>query len=192
MATAAKDQQRQTLEHFILVENCLIAELHRLASITPREFFGTNNEKINRLIVDFAYFKNPRIVDELIEKDGVRLIECWLKSVFWRNYACWTMSLQSSVDRLLHSSKKSWMNCAHLFETLLSMLNSTEIFYSITFFSYTEKFRANENVMDPRFSEIYFLRCNVLFLLGITLFLLDSKFPGLSKERIFVAHTRIR
>lgn len=59
-------------------------------------------------------------------------------------------------------------------------------------FSYTEKFRASENVMDPRFSEIYTLRCNVLFLLGVILLVLDSKFPGLSKERIFVAHTRIK
>jgi hypothetical protein len=71
MASTGRDQQRQTLEHFILVENCLIAELHRLASIVPREFFASQNERISRLVVDFAYFKNPKIVDELIEKDEV-------------------------------------------------------------------------------------------------------------------------
>lgn len=73
MASAGKDQQRHLLEHYLLVENCLIAELHRLRSIAPLEFFinENNKEKFGRLIVDFTYFENPRLVDELIEKDEV-------------------------------------------------------------------------------------------------------------------------
>jgi hypothetical protein len=73
--TTTRDQQRQTLEHFLLVENCLIAELHRLHSITPTEFFlsETSKERIIRLIVDFSYFENPTVVDELVEKDEVCL-----------------------------------------------------------------------------------------------------------------------
>lgn len=73
MALTARDQQRQTLEHFLLVENCLIAELHRLSSISPREFFlnERSTEKITRLIVDFSYFENPRIIEELLEKNEV-------------------------------------------------------------------------------------------------------------------------
>lgn len=71
--TTARDRQCQILEHFLLVENCLIAELHRLHSITPTEFFLAENskERIGKLIVDFSYFENPSIIEELVEKDEV-------------------------------------------------------------------------------------------------------------------------
>ena len=78
-STAGRDQQRQSLEHFLLVENCLVAELHRLRSIAPAEFFiqEGSKEKIARLVVDFAYFEKPKIVDELIEKDEVAFCYAW-------------------------------------------------------------------------------------------------------------------
>lgn len=41
--------------------------------------------------------------------------------------------------------------------------------------------------MDKRFVDLNVLKCEVLYLFGITILLLESKFSGAIKENIFVA-----
>lgn len=44
--------------------------------------------------------------------------------------------------------------------------------------------------MDKRFIDLNVLKCEVLYLFGIMILLLESKFPGTTKENIFVAYYR--
>ncbi|KAI6217919.1 WASH complex subunit strumpellin [Aphelenchoides besseyi] len=160
-SNATQDQQQKTLNHFILVENCLIAEIYRISALTPDEFF-TSDSTTSRLLADFSYFENPRILDELIEtNEEIRNLD--------ENFARKCRSFVGQFYKVLDEF------CGLIGE----------------FVEYTNKFKANENVMDPRFLEIYTLRCDALFLLGVILLLINEKFPGITKERIFVAHIRL-
>ncbi|KAI6241446.1 WASH complex subunit strumpellin [Aphelenchoides fujianensis] len=139
---AAQDQQQKILRHFLLVENCLIAEIHRLSALTPREFFSTDAAApVSRLLPDFAYFENPKLVDETIENSE---------------------ELRSLDDRLA----RKWR-------------------------PFVAQFHKTLDEFCGLIGEFVDLRCDAIFLLGVVLLLINEKFPGIVKERVFVAHTRL-
>uniref|UniRef100_A0A914R063 Uncharacterized protein n=1 Tax=Panagrolaimus davidi TaxID=227884 RepID=A0A914R063_9BILA len=67
----ADDRQRQQLEHYIFVENCLIAEIHRISQQIPQDFIDPNGSKFAKLLVDFSYFEDQKKLESLIESDDV-------------------------------------------------------------------------------------------------------------------------
>ena len=73
----ADDRQRQQLEHFIFVENCLIAEIHRIAQNIPPDFVEPSSSKFGALLVDFSYFEDQKKHESLIENDDVRFTNLW-------------------------------------------------------------------------------------------------------------------
>lgn len=69
----AHDHQRTHLQHFSLVENCLIAELHRLHALLPSQFFDADATSVYaRILVDFGHFNDPSRLEALIARDDVR------------------------------------------------------------------------------------------------------------------------
>lgn len=60
------------------------------------------------------------------------------------------------------------------------------------FVDYSEKCTLNQNLLDRKFVKLNSLKSEALYLLGIVLLLIDSKFSGPIKERIFVAYYRSR
>lgn len=65
-------------------------------------------------------------------------------------------------------------------------------FFLFEVVEYSEKCLFNQNLLDRQFLKLNVLKCEALYLLGIILLLLDLKFPGSIKERIFVAYYRSR
>uniref|UniRef100_A0A915DKT2 WASH complex subunit strumpellin n=1 Tax=Ditylenchus dipsaci TaxID=166011 RepID=A0A915DKT2_9BILA len=60
------------------------------------------------------------------------------------------------------------------------------------FLEYAEKYNSNQlkSLLDRRFLKLNALKCEVLYLFGAILLLLENEFPGYTKERIFVAYYR--
>uniref|UniRef100_A0A914YUC6 Uncharacterized protein n=1 Tax=Panagrolaimus superbus TaxID=310955 RepID=A0A914YUC6_9BILA len=157
----ADDRQRQQLEHFIFVENCLIAEIHRLSQQTPQDFIDPNGSKFSKLLVDFSYFEDQKKLESFIEiDDELKLLE----DKFYVEFNPFLRTFHKLVDEV----------CCFLYEIV----------------EYSDKCQLNQNLLDRQFVQLNVLKCEVLFLLGIILLLLDSKFPGAVKERIFVAYFR--
>ena len=67
----ADELQRQQLEHFILVENCLIAEIHRVAQRTPIDFVDPSTSRFIKLLADFSYFEDRTRFDHIVESEEV-------------------------------------------------------------------------------------------------------------------------
>ena len=60
------------------------------------------------------------------------------------------------------------------------------------YMEYAERSFVNFNLLDRRYVKLNSLKCKTLFLLGVVLLLIEAKFPGLIKERIFVAIYRTK
>ena len=70
MVVVAHDYQRKLLQHFTLVENCLIAEFHRLHALVPPQFFETSATSVyTRILADFGHFNNPGRLQALLTGD---------------------------------------------------------------------------------------------------------------------------
>lgn len=67
----ADDLQKQQLEHFILVENCIIAEIHRVSQIVPVDFIDPLSSRFLKLLADFSYFEDKSRFDHIVESEDV-------------------------------------------------------------------------------------------------------------------------
>uniref|UniRef100_A0A7E5A2D2 DUF2428 domain-containing protein n=1 Tax=Panagrellus redivivus TaxID=6233 RepID=A0A7E5A2D2_PANRE len=164
METAAirsDDHQRQQLEQFLLVGNCLIAEVHRLWQKTPVDFVNPAASRFSRLLTDFTYFENQQKFEAAIEEsDDIRLLE----DDFYGAFNPFLRGFHKLVDEI----------CGFLLDLV----------------DYSERCQACHNLLDRNSIKLNSLKCEVLYLAGVVLLLLDSKFPGAVKERIFVAYYR--
>ncbi|KAE9554597.1 hypothetical protein FO519_002157 [Halicephalobus sp. NKZ332] len=157
----ADELQRQQLEHFILVENCLIAEIHRVAQKTPIDFIDPSNSRFLKLLADFSYFEDRTRFDHIVEsEEEIRLLD----DDFYSQFNPFLRSFHKLTDEI----------CSFIFE----------------FVDYSEKCTLNLNLLDRKFVKLNNLKSEALYLLGVVLLLIDSKFPGPVKERIFVAYYR--
>ncbi|KAI1708257.1 hereditary spastic paraplegia protein strumpellin domain-containing protein [Ditylenchus destructor] len=152
----SQDREKKLLERLILTENCIVAEIHRIASITPREFFEpTASALFSKIIVDFAYFENKALLEKY---EGHNADE-----EFYNRYSGYLRDFARLLDAI----------CNFFFD----------------YQEYTEKFNPSQlkGLLDLKTNS---LRCETLYLLGVILLLLEDKFPGAVKERVFVAYYR--
>jgi len=59
------------LEKFVITENCIIAEVYRLAKLMPKDFLNPTSSQFSKLIVDFSYFENKALLDKYVEGSEV-------------------------------------------------------------------------------------------------------------------------
>lgn len=70
---------------------------------------------------------------------------------------------------------------ARLLDAVYSLLND--------FMDFSER-AINSNLLDRRFVRLNALKCEKTYSVGVIILLLEAKFPGLIKERLFVAQYR--
>ncbi|KAH7717069.1 WASH complex [Aphelenchoides avenae] len=157
-----QDHQRQILEHFILSANCIIAEIHRISANLPSEFIEPSTSHFVKLLVDFSHFENSSALEAFVDTNEGRSLD----EEFYERFETYLRSFSRMLESL----------CSLLFD----------------FVDYTEKAVISHNLMDRRQRELNALKCKALYLVGISLLLLDSKFPEGVRERLFVAYYRAR
>lgn len=71
MDLKAEDPQTKWLKHFVVMENCIIAEIHRLAEEMPIDFAKPQSSRFAKILLDFSYFEKRLVFDEYISSNHV-------------------------------------------------------------------------------------------------------------------------
>uniref|UniRef100_A0A914EH19 Uncharacterized protein n=1 Tax=Acrobeloides nanus TaxID=290746 RepID=A0A914EH19_9BILA len=124
----------------------------------PVDFIKPQSSRYAKILLDFSYFEKRLIFDEYVSSNEEG----------------------RSLDEDFFAQFTNYLNqFSRMLDALFSLLHD--------YMEYAERSFVNFNLLDRRYVKLNSLKCKTLFLLGVVLLLIEAKFPGLIKERIFVA-----
>uniref|UniRef100_A0A183C0R9 WASH-7_N domain-containing protein n=1 Tax=Globodera pallida TaxID=36090 RepID=A0A183C0R9_GLOPA len=155
----------QFVDDLTFTGNCVIAEIHRLALLVPKDFSDISSSAFNKLLIDFSYFENRDSFDHFTERseEGRQL-----DKEFYTRFGPYLEMFGRLVDKF--------------YDFILDISD-----FSTDFHTYKEQFARFKCV-----EQLEMFGAQLLYLLGIVLLLIDQKFPQEMRERIFVAFYRLR
>uniref|UniRef100_A0A914I929 WASH complex subunit strumpellin n=1 Tax=Globodera rostochiensis TaxID=31243 RepID=A0A914I929_GLORO len=155
----------QLVDDLTFTGNCVIAEIHRLALLVPKDFSDISSSAFNKLLIDFSYFENRDSFDHFTEgsEEGRQL-----DKEFYSRFGPYLEMFGRLVDKF--------------YDFILDISD-----FSTDFLTYKEQFARFKCV-----EQLEMFGAQLLYLLGFVLLLIDQKFPQEIRERIFVAFYRLR